>query len=64
MRLVPETWTAEMLDEHHALIKLLGQRVCTFTEPKCGVCPLLKVCRYGERQVAAGAEVEVGAARA
>jgi endonuclease III len=64
MRLVPETWTAEMLDEHHALIKLLGQRVCTFTEPKCGMCPLLKVCRYGERQVAAGAGVEVGAARA
>src|SRR3984893_10012935 len=43
MRLVPETWTAEMLDEHHMLIKLLGQTLCTFTEPKCGTCPLLKV---------------------
>ena len=36
MRLVPETWTAEMLDEHHQLIKQLGQTICTFAEPKCG----------------------------
>ncbi len=52
MRLVPETWTAEMLDEHHQLIKQLGQTICTFAEPKCGECPLLKICPYGQRQVA------------
>jgi endonuclease-3 len=52
MRLVPETWTAEMLDEHHQLIKRLGQTICTFSEPKCGECPLLKICPYGQRQVA------------
>jgi endonuclease-3 len=53
MRLVPETWTAEMLDEDHQLIKQLGQTICTFAEPKCRECPLLKLCPYGQRQVAA-----------
>lgn len=52
MRLVPETWTAEMLDDHHQLIKKLGQTICTFAEPKCRECPLLKICPYGRRQVA------------
>ncbi|WP_051978173.1 endonuclease III domain-containing protein [Edaphobacter aggregans] len=53
MRLVPETWTAEMLDDHHQLIKQLGQTICTFAEPKCRQCPLVKICPYGQRQVAA-----------
>jgi endonuclease-3 len=52
MRLVPETWTAEMLDEHHQLIKQLGQKICTFAEPRCSECPLLKLCPYGQRQIA------------
>jgi endonuclease-3 len=51
MRLVPETWDAAMLDEHHSLIKLHGQTLCTFAEPKCGVCPLVKICPTGERNV-------------
>lgn len=54
MRLVPETWTAEMLDEHHQLIKQLGQKICTFSEPKCGQCPLLKICPYGKKREATG----------
>jgi len=49
MRLVPETWDAAMLDEHHSLIKLHGQTLCTFAEPKCGQCPLLSICPTGER---------------
>jgi endonuclease-3 len=51
MRLVPETWTAEMLDEHHTLIKLHGQRLCTFNDPRCTDCPLLKLCPFGKKQV-------------
>jgi endonuclease-3 len=51
MRMVPETWTAEMLDEHHQLIKQLGQKICTFSEPKCRECPLLKLCPYGQKHV-------------
>jgi len=49
MRLVPESWTAEQLDDHHQLIKKLGQEICTFEAPKCGVCPLLKLCPTGQR---------------
>ena len=51
MRLVPESWSAEQLDDHHQLIKKLGQEICTFEEPKCGQCPLLKLCPTGQRNV-------------
>jgi endonuclease-3 len=60
MRLVPETWTAEMLDEHHHLIKRLGQTICTFGEPRCKECPLVKVCKFGRTQVEGGEESVVG----
>lgn len=49
MRLAPAEWTAEMLDEHHSLIKLHGQTLCTFSEPKCTQCPLLDRCPYGQK---------------
>jgi endonuclease-3 len=52
MRLVPETWDAAMLDEHHSLVKLHAQTLCTFAEPKCEGCPLLKICPTGERNLA------------
>ena len=51
MRLVPETWDAAMLDEHHSLVKLHAQTLCTFAEPKCEPCPLLKICPTGQRNV-------------
>lgn len=51
MRLVPDTWDAEMLDEHHSLIKLHAQTLCTFAEPKCENCPVLKICPTGQRNV-------------
>ena len=49
MRMVPADWTAEMLDEHHSLIKLHGQTLCTFNEPQCERCPLLDRCPTGAR---------------
>lgn len=49
MRLVPETWNAEMLDQHHALVKQHGQTLCTFDHPKCLDCPLLRICPTGDR---------------
>ncbi len=52
MRLVPETWDAAMLDEHHSLVKLHGQTLCTFSEPRCAECPLLRICPTGERNTA------------
>ena len=52
MRLVPEDWDAEKLDEHHALVKLHAQTLCTFAEPRCTSCPLLEQCPFGRRQTA------------
>jgi endonuclease-3 len=52
MRLVPETWDAAMLDEHHGLIKLHAQTLCTFADPTCKNCPLLKLCPTGQRDTA------------
>lgn len=49
MRLVPETWDAAMLDEHHSLIKLHAQTLCTFNDPKCSDCPVLQLCPTGKR---------------
>ena len=52
MRLVPETWDAAMLDEHHALFKIHAQTLCTFSDPLCGDCPVLKLCPTGQRNLA------------
>jgi endonuclease-3 len=49
MKMVPEDWDAEKLDEHHSLIKIHGQTLCTFAEPRCGSCPLLNRCPYGAK---------------
>ncbi len=49
MRQVPETWDADRCQEHHALVKLHGQTLCTFEQPRCPACPLLSLCRYGQR---------------
>ena len=52
MRLAPETWDAAMLDEHHSLVKLHGQTLCTFDQPRCPECPLLRICPTGQRNTA------------
>jgi endonuclease-3 len=51
MRLVSETWDAAMLDEHHSLVKLHAQTLCTFSQPKCDRCPLLTICHTGKRNL-------------
>lgn len=54
MRIVPESWTAEKMDDDHQLVKKLGQTICTFAEPKCKVCPLVGLCKYGQRELKVG----------
>jgi endonuclease-3 len=49
MRIIPESWDAVKLDEHHALVKLHAQTLCTFAEPRCAGCPLLGMCPFGQR---------------
>ncbi|HWZ51211.1 MAG TPA: hypothetical protein VNW54_07090 [Granulicella sp.] len=47
MEMAPTAWSAEMLDEHHMLVKLHGQRRCTKSEPRCGGCSLRQSCPTG-----------------
>jgi endonuclease-3 len=49
IRIVPAEWDAAMLDQHHSLVKLHAQTLCTFNEPQCGRCPLRLRCRAGSR---------------
>lgn len=49
MRIIPESWDAAKLDEHHSLVKLHAQTLCTFAEPRCKPCPLLAMCPFGAR---------------
>jgi endonuclease-3 len=44
MEMAPANWSAAMLDDHHSLIKLHGQKLCTFAEPRCSACPLRDLC--------------------
>ncbi len=60
MRLVPETWDAAMLDEHHSLVKLHAQTLCTFDNPRCLECPLLTLCPTGQRNTAGEAPEKQG----
>jgi endonuclease III len=48
MEMAPEKWSAAMLDEHHTLIKIHGQRTCTLRHPRCSACPLLDICPTGQ----------------
>ena len=47
MEMAPNDWSPEMLDDHHSLIKLHGQKCCTFADPHCSSCPLRDVCPTG-----------------
>ena len=51
MRIIPQEWDAAMLDEHHSLVKLHAQTLCTFADPRCSQCPLLEMCPTGRRTV-------------
>src|SRR5699024_4154643 len=47
MRKVPkEEWT----DTHHKLI-FFGRYHCKSQSPNCGICPLLNICREGQKRM-------------
>jgi endonuclease III len=48
MEMAPVDWSPIMLDEHHTLIKIHGQRTCIAKHPRCSMCPLLDVCPTGQ----------------
>ncbi len=45
MPILPESWSAQDIDEHHLLIKRVGQAFCRPQEKRCGSCPIREECR-------------------
>lgn len=45
MPVLPADWTAEDVDEHHLLVKRVGQRFCRPKERHCSACPARPECR-------------------
>lgn len=50
MSRMPAGWSAAAMDEHHQLMKQLGQSSCRHRNPECGNCPLRDLCRSGDQQ--------------
>ena len=51
MPAMPEEWSAAEYDEHHLLMKKLGQTWCRPSSPDCGTCPAQALCETGRRQM-------------
>ena len=52
MPVMPEEWSAADYDEHHLLMKKLGQSWCRPASPDCASCPALALCELGTRRLA------------
>ena len=50
MPLLPPEWHAADMDEHHLLLKKLGQTFCRPREPRCKNCPVRADCATGQRK--------------
>ncbi|QIG54033.1 endonuclease III [Altererythrobacter sp. BO-6] len=51
MPIVPPEWSAEDMDEHHLLLKKLGQTYCRPRKPECHGCPARSDCDTGTRPI-------------
>lgn len=47
MPIVPPEWSAADMDEHHLLLKKLGQTLCRPRAPLCEGCPVRNDCAMG-----------------
>lgn len=48
MPVLPPEWSAEDMDEHHLLLKSLGQTYCRPRAPNCAACFAKDDCAYGQ----------------
>ena len=49
MPAMPEEWSGAEFDEHHLLMKKLGQIWCRPSAPRCGECPAQSLCETGRK---------------
>ena len=52
MPALPAQWTGADMDEHHLLLKKLGQTLCRPSRAACGDCPVAADCETGRRRAA------------
>ncbi len=50
MPAMPDEWSAGDYDEHHLLMKKLGQTWCRPASPECETCPALALCETGTKR--------------
>ncbi|MXO51720.1 endonuclease III [Erythrobacter gaetbuli] len=50
MPAMPDEWSAADYDEHHLLMKKLGQTWCRPASVECGTCPALALCETGTKR--------------
>lgn len=48
MPIVPEQWSADDIDEHHLLVKKVGQQYCRPSSLDCAHCPVCQWCETGK----------------
>lgn len=48
MPVLPNDWSAADIDEHHLLVKKLGQTHCRPSRPDCANCPVRGDCQTGQ----------------
>lgn len=51
MPVLPEEWSAADMDEHHLLLKRLGQTFCKPSSMACENCPVRTYCETGEKRL-------------
>ena len=51
MPVMPEEWSGADFDEHHLLMKKLGQTWCRPASPDCANCLALSLCQTGQARV-------------
>ncbi|SFO85857.1 endonuclease III domain-containing protein [Qipengyuania nanhaisediminis] len=51
MPVMPDKWDGATFDEHHLLMKKLGQTWCRPASPDCATCLALSLCKTGTERV-------------
>jgi endonuclease III len=49
--LLPESWNAQQLYDHHEVLMMHGQHCCFDGTPACGRCAVLNLCTYGQNRL-------------
>ena len=53
--MLPESWDAQEVYDHHEVLMLHGQKVCHFRAPRCSGCAVLDLCPTGQSRLAGAA---------